>query len=147
MKRQSSTLGLLLLAVASLPVGQACAASAVVLSTNGHWATCHFGNQPLAFVERKAIENCRIGGGINPRVIASSAKPGYAAVAYSRVRTTSVGDATGARGTGEWAIGCAFGAPTQNAANRQAIENCRRHGGTKPEIRSTWLDTAQGFRP
>jgi hypothetical protein len=144
MKTRLYTLGLL--AVASLPVCQARAASAVALGTNGYWATCHFGNQPLAFVEKRAIENCRLAGGINPRVIAASATPGYAAVAYARGRTTATGNATGARGTGEWAIGCAFGAPTQNTANRQAIENCRRHGGAKPEIRSTWLDTAQGFR-
>ncbi|MBV9998519.1 MAG: hypothetical protein JO015_05320 [Verrucomicrobia bacterium] len=144
MKARLCILGLL--AVASLLLAPARAASAVALGTNGHWATCHFGNQPLAVVEKRAIESCRLAGGINPRVIASSASPGYAAVAYSRARTTSATDATGARGTSAWAIGCAFGAPTQNGANRQAIENCRKHGGTKPEVRSTWLDAAQGFR-
>lgn len=64
MKTQPYALGLL--AGTLLPTGTTRAASAIALGTNGHWATCHFSNQPLAMVERKAIENCRRHGGTKP---------------------------------------------------------------------------------
>jgi hypothetical protein len=88
---------------------------------------------PRDVVEQRAIQGCNLEGGINPRIVLSTGKPGYFAIADSKQGQTRV-------------IGWAGPLPSPEAAAKEAIENCRKRGGVDPRLHSQWADGVPGKR-
>jgi Domain of unknown function (DUF4189) len=88
---------------------------------------------PRDVVEKRAIEGCNLEGGINPRIVLSTGKPGYFAIADSRQGQARV-------------IGWAGPLSTPEAAAKEAIENCRKRGGADARLHAQWADGVQGKR-
>jgi hypothetical protein len=90
-------------------------------------------NAPRDVVEKRAIEGCNLEGGINPRIVLSTGKPGYFAIADSKEGERRI-------------IGWAGPLPNPAAAAKEAIENCRKRGGVDPRLHSQWADGVPGKR-
>lgn len=88
---------------------------------------------PRDAVEKRAIEGCSLEGGINPRIVLSTGKPGYFAIADSKQNQGRI-------------IGWAGPLSSPGAAAREASENCRKRGGTDPRLRAQWSDGVSGKR-
>jgi len=80
-------------------------------------------------IEQLALKRCRSRGGINPKIVVSTGKPGYFAIAWG-VRM-GIGHRVGWSGP----------LPSPEAAAQEAIAKCKERGGTTdPQIKVQWHD-------
>ena len=88
-----------------------------------------------SMIDQRALRLCRYYGGIDPKIVLSTDKPGYFAQAVSRVRTEK-----GIKGYDLVIWGWSGPLPSPEAATQEAIANCRKRGGTDPRISAQWRD-------
>jgi hypothetical protein len=115
---------LALLSFATSAVQSAAAGSAVAWAP-GQLGTAYGG--PVEIAKKRALENCRRKGGVNPRIIGATDVTGYGAVAVARQ--------PGGRGS---LIGVSLGKRSATEANTLAIEQCVKAGGTHAQVRWAW---------
>jgi hypothetical protein len=90
--------------------------------------------QPRDVVEKRALENCTLAGGKDPKIVLSSGGAGYYAVAAGSVDKGHV-------------FGWAGPLGNEKAAAAAAIANCKQRGGADPKIRAQWAEHAKGWKP
>jgi hypothetical protein len=82
-------------------------------------------------IQQRAIKRCRHDGGIHPKIVVSTGKPGYFAIAVSQELNRRIvgwsGPESGAEG-----------------ATSQSIAHCKQNGGTDPRIKAHWADGMPG---
>jgi hypothetical protein len=93
----------------------------------------HFPAQPQNVVEKRALENCTLAGGTDPKIVASTSKSGYSAVVASKNGKERI-------------LGWAVAMSSKDAAEKKAIEECRKRGGTDPRVRASWVDRGTGWK-
>jgi hypothetical protein len=86
--------------------------------------------QPREVVERRALENCTLAGGKNPKIVLSSSGSGYYAIAAGSIGKGHV-------------FGWAGPLSNDKAAAMAAIANCKQRGGANPKIRAQWVEHAK----
>jgi len=97
-----------------------------------HFQYNHHGNNVSgAAVEKLVLEGVSVEGGINPKIVVSTGKPGYFAIAVSHEPDRRIVGWSGPQSSAE-------------AATRQAIAHCKQYGGTDPRIRAHWADGMLG---
>jgi hypothetical protein len=74
--------------------------------------------------ERLAFEGVKAEAGVDPQIVVSTGKPGYFAIARSHGQNISI-------------VGWAGPLSTPDATKNEALENCRKRGGTDPRIKAT----------
>jgi hypothetical protein len=84
-------------------------------------------------IEQGAIKRCRRHGGIHPKIVLSTGKYGYFAIAVG-VRM-GIGNVFGWSGP----------LPSPEAAANEAIAKCKERGGTDPHIKAQWHDYYHSF--
>jgi hypothetical protein len=97
-----------------------------------HFQYNHQGNDvSQAAVEKLALEGVSVEGGITPKIVVSTGKPGYFAVAVSKEQQRRIVGWSGPQSSAEAAIS-------------EAIEHCKQYGGTAPRIKAQWADGMSG---
>jgi hypothetical protein len=97
-----------------------------------HFEYEHHGNNvSRAAVEKLALDGISVEGGINPKIVVSTGKPGYFAVATSN-------------GPDRRIVGWSGPESSAEAATREAIAHCKQNGGTDPRIKAHWADGTSG---
>jgi hypothetical protein len=86
----------------------------------GYWSS---NTQPPQIIEQKALQLCRQGGGVDPKLVISTGAKGYFAIAVSGDGTT---------------VGWSGPLPTWRAADAAAMAQCKQRGGYFPNIRAQW---------
>src|SRR5208337_1637140 len=120
--RYVATVALLLL---RLPTADA--DTAIALASSGK-SGAHAGfDYSRSEIEHMALRACRRRGGINPKIVLWTRKPGYFARAVSSVNDVVI-----------W--GWAGPLPSSDAATNEAIANCKQRGGTDPRLKDQWHD-------
>lgn len=95
-------------------------------------------------IEQFALKRCRSHGGINPKIVLSTSKPGYFAIAVS-------GQVPKEQYAKQkiwlwWQLAywgtCGWSGPlpSPEAAANEAIAKCKERGGTDPHIFAQWHD-------
>ena len=112
-----------LVAAAVSSVGRAGAASAVVTDGHGHLTTST-GLLTEELAKYDALTTARKKHGANVRLLASTGRSGYGAIAVAG-RANGLGSI----------VGIALGRGSQSEADRLAIEQCLKGGGVSPEVR------------
>jgi hypothetical protein len=122
----------------------------IALASSGKWGAHHevcystyrnaaaaggIPDKSRSYIEQLALKGCRRWGGINPKIVLSTDKPGYFARAVSRVRTEK-----GTKGYDCVIWGWSGPLPSPEAATQEAIANCKKRGGTDPRIMGQWAD-------
>jgi hypothetical protein len=127
----------LLSAVAGISTGEAYTVIAVY-SRQGerqqyqHFQYNHHGNNvSRAAVEKLALEGVSVEGGIDPKIVVSTSKPGYFAIAVSQEQDRRIVGWSGPQSSAE-------------AATSEAIVHCKQYGGTNPRIKAHWADGMSG---
>jgi hypothetical protein len=93
-----------------------------------HFQYNHQGNNvSRAAVEKLALEGVSAEGGINPKIVVSTGKPGYFAIAVSHEQDGRIVGWYGPQSSAE-------------AATREAIAHCKQYGGTDHRIKAQWAD-------
>ena len=82
-------------------------------------------------VEKRSLEGNSMEGGIDPKIVLSTGKPGYFAVAVSTEQQARI-------------VGWSGPLPNPEAATKEAIANCRKRGGVDPRIKVQWADGVPG---
>jgi hypothetical protein len=99
---------------------------------NQHFEYQHHGNNvSRVAVEKLALDGVSVEGGINPKIVVSTGKPGYFAIATSKEQNGRV-------------IGWSGPLSNAEAATNEATANCKRRGGTNPRIKVQWSDGMSG---
>jgi hypothetical protein len=93
--------------------------------------THHGNNVPGSEVEKLAFEGVRAEGGINPKIVVSTGKHGYFAIAHSHGQKIRI-------------VGWAGPLSSPEAATNEALANCKKRGGTDPRIHAQWADGMPG---
>jgi hypothetical protein len=83
-------------------------------------------------IQQGAIKRCRRDGGIHPKIVLSTGKPGYFAIAVSHAQEHRVVGWSGPQSSGD-------------AAANEAIAKCKERGGTDPHIKAQWHDYYHSF--
>jgi hypothetical protein len=83
-------------------------------------------------IQQGAIKRCRRDGGIHPKIVLSTGKPGYFAIAVSHEQEHRVVGWSGPQSSGD-------------AAANEAIAKCKERGGTDPHIKAQWHDYYHSF--
>jgi hypothetical protein len=97
-----------------------------------HFQYNHHGNNvSRAAVEKLALEGVSVEGGINPKIVVSTGKPGYFAIAVSQEQKRRIVGWSGPQSSAE-------------AARKEAIAHCKKSGGADPGIRAQWADGMSG---
>jgi hypothetical protein len=97
-----------------------------------HFQYNHHGNNvSRAAVEKLALEGVSVEGGINPKIVVSTGKPGYFAIAVSQEQDRRIVAWSGPQSSAE-------------AATSEAIAHCKQYGGTNPRIKTHWADGMSG---
>ena len=97
-----------------------------------HFQYNHHGNNvSRAAVEKLALDGVSAEGGINPKIVVSTGKPGYFAIAVSQEQ-------------GRRIVGWSGPQPSAEAATSEAIAHCKQYGGTDPRIKAHWADGMSG---
>jgi Domain of unknown function (DUF4189) len=120
--------------------------SAIVVSDNGEgssWAYQYFLSTPAGYgsdpsrseIEHWALERCRQQGGVNPKVVLSTRKRGYFAIATGRAGTKNQ-----AHRREKSVVGWAGPLSSPQLASREAIRNCANRGGINPQVKAHWRD-------
>jgi hypothetical protein len=95
------------------------------------WGSFHANGVSQTMIERRALANCILIGGTNPKIVLSIGKPGYFALAFSKEEKRGI-------------IGWSGPLPSPEAATTEAIANCKKRGGKDPRIAALWLDGTFG---
>ena len=82
-------------------------------------------------VEQGAIRRCRRDGGIHPKIVLATGKPGYFAIVVSQEQDRRIFGWSGPQSSAE-------------AATTEAIAHCKQYGGTDPRIKAHWADGMSG---
>ena len=82
-------------------------------------------------MEKLALDGISVEGGINPKIVVSTGKPGYFAIATSKESARRIVGWSGPESSAE-------------AATRNAIAHCKQNGGTDPRIKAHWADGMSG---
>jgi hypothetical protein len=110
---------------------QVSAYTAIAVGSGENANSEHFGYehlpQPRDLVEKRALENCALSGGKNPKIVLSSAGSGYYAVASGSVGKGRV-------------LGWAGPLANEKAAADAAIANCKQRGGSDPKVKARWTE-------
>jgi Domain of unknown function (DUF4189) len=126
---------LILMAFVSLTIANANAGSAVVVSSNGHyaaaWGQLLNADQAMA----KARDLCQKKGGTNVKVLVSA--DGAGPVVGSRRLFTSIA-VSGSGPNAIVGVGLWLALPSQ--ADASALANCREKGGTSPHLVAGWQE-------
>ena len=97
-----------------------------------HFQYNHQGNNvSRAAVEKLALDGVSVEGGINPKIVVSTGKPGYFAIAVSQEQDRRIVGWSGPQSSAE-------------AATSEAIAHCKQYGGTDPRIKAHWADGMSG---
>jgi hypothetical protein len=97
-----------------------------------HFEYQHHGNNvSRAAVEKLAFDGVSVEGGINPKIVVSTGKPGYFAIAVSHEQDRRIVGWSGPQSSAE-------------AATKDAIAHCKKNGGTDPRIKAQWADGMSG---
>jgi hypothetical protein len=97
-----------------------------------HFQYNHQGNNvSRAAVEKLALDGVSVEGGINPKIVVSTGKPGYFAIAVSQEQDRRIVGWSGPQSSAE-------------AASSEAIAHCKQYGGTDPRIKAHWADGMSG---
>jgi hypothetical protein len=91
----------------------------------------HYDNVSQSKVEKRALEGVSLEGGVNPKIVLSTGKPGYFAIAVSEGQKSHV-------------FGWAGPLPTAEAAKSEALANCKKRGGTDPRLKDQWREGVHG---
>jgi hypothetical protein len=83
-------------------------------------------------VEQRAIRSCRHKGGIHPKIVVATAKPGFFAIAVSQVQDRRI-------------VGWSGPQSSEEAAANEAIAKCKERGGTDPHVKAQWHDYYHSF--
>ena len=83
-------------------------------------------------VEQGAIRRCRREGGIHPKIVVATGKPGYFAIVVSQEQDRRIVGWSGPQSSAE-------------AAANEAIAKCKERGGTDPHIKAQWHDYYHSF--
>ena len=101
-------------------------------SQDQHFQYQHHGNNvSRAAVEKLTVEGVSTEGGINPKIVISTGKPGYFAIAVSQGQNRRI-------------VGWSGPLSSEEAATKEAIANCKKYGGTDPHIKAKWADGMSG---
>ena len=121
--KRSTLFGLALVCITVIAIQRANAASAVAIGSNGYLSSA--ARPSLEDAKQRALEICRSHGGIDVRLVASSAVTGYCAIAVGR------------KGNGV-VYGIALGKRSATEADTLAIDHCLKAGGLDPKIKYGW---------
>jgi hypothetical protein len=91
----------------------------------GHGRFFYSSGYPREIAEKRALQLCYSEYGSEARIVASTDRVGYGAIAVARRGNESV-------------AGISLGRPTQADADARAIDKCVRAGGTNPKVRSSF---------
>jgi hypothetical protein len=83
-------------------------------------------------VEQRAIRSCRRKGGIHPKIVVATAKPGFFAIVVSQAQDRRIVGWSGPQSNAE-------------AAANEAIAKCKERGGTDPQVKAQWHDYYHSF--
>ena len=83
-------------------------------------------------IQQRAIKRCRRDDGIHPKIVVSTGKPGYFAIAVSHEQNRRIVGWSGPKSSAE-------------AAADEAIAKCKERGGTDPHIKAQWHDYYHSF--
>ena len=83
-------------------------------------------------IQQGAIKRCRRDGGIHPKIVVSTGKPGYFAIAVSHEQDRRIVGWSGPQSSAE-------GAANEEIAKR------KERGGTDPRIKAQWHDYYHSF--
>jgi hypothetical protein len=86
---------------------------------------------PRNVVEKRALEGVQLERGIDPKIVLSTGKSGYFAIAISQEQNSRI-------------IGWSGPLPSAEGAAKEAIANCKKRGGTDPRINAHWADGMSG---
>jgi hypothetical protein len=111
------------------PTANAYTAIALGTSAKKAYETCGYahGVASQIVVERNALARCILVGGSNPKIVLSTSKPGYFALAFSKDERRGI-------------MGWSGPLPSPEAATKEAIANCEKRGGKNPRISTLWAD-------
>jgi hypothetical protein len=121
--KTSTLYGLALVCIAVIAIQRDNAASAVAIGSNGYLSSA--ARSSLEDAKQRALEICRSHGGIDVRLVASSAVAGYCAIAVGRKGNCVV-------------YGIALGKRSATEADTVAIELCLKAGGLDPKVKYGW---------
>ena len=83
-------------------------------------------------IQQRAIKRCRRDGGIHPKIVVSTGKPEYFAIAVSHEQDRRIIGWSGPKSSAE-------------AAADEAIAKCKERGGTDPHVKAQWHDYYHSF--
>jgi hypothetical protein len=83
-------------------------------------------------VEQGAIRSCRRKGGIQPKIVVATGKPGYFAIVVSQAQNRRI-------------VGWSGPQPSAEAAANESIAKCKERGGTDPQVKAQWHDYYHSF--
>src|ERR1700733_3402673 len=83
-------------------------------------------------IQQRAIKRCRRDGGIQPKIVVSTGKPGYFAIAVSHEQDRRI-------------VGWSGPQSSVEAAANEALAKCEERGGTDPHIKTQWHDYYHSF--
>lgn len=86
---------------------------------------------PRNVVEKRALEGVQLARGIDPKIVLSTGKSGYFAIAISQEQNSRI-------------IGWSGPLPSADRAAKEAIAKCKKRGGTDPRIKAHWADGMSG---
>jgi hypothetical protein len=91
----------------------------------------HHGKATRTVVEKRALEGAGLEGAIGPKIVLSTGKPGYFAIATSKEQNGTI-------------VGWSGPLSSAEAATKEAAANCKKRGGTNPRIKVQWSDGMSG---
>jgi hypothetical protein len=83
-------------------------------------------------IQQGAIKRRRRDGGIHPKIVVSTGKPGYFAIAVSHKQDRRI-------------VGWSCPESSAEAAANEAIAKCKERSGTDPHIKAQWHDYYHSF--
>jgi hypothetical protein len=121
--KRSAIFGLVLVSLGVLSVRNACAGSAVAIGPHNQLATSY--GYPKEIAKQRALEIAHRRYGADVRILAATDIYGYGAIAVAH------------HGIG-WVTGVALGRQSAAEAENLAIQQCRKAGGTNPQVKWAW---------
>jgi hypothetical protein len=120
--KKNALLGLTLIGLVTVALQNVNGGSAVATDDRGNLATAYGG--PVEREKQRALETARLRYGANFRILASTDRIGYGAIAVALLPN---GHAS--------VIGVALGKRSATEADTMAIDHCLKAGGINPKVR------------
>ena len=93
------------------------------VATDGHGHTVYSSGHPKAVAIQRAMETARLNGWTDARIVAATDVTGYSAIAV------------GSKGKNSSVLGIVLGRASREDAEKRAIEECFKAGGTDVQVR------------